>query len=181
MIKNLFILLWVLLGCSLEMSPQQPSTYAVFALVNYNQDKIDLIHQGMNDALEYFEFDTLEEEAKKNPDPQSFLDLILWRYHRVMSKLNFASARVALENADILSNAQVGNDVEPIVMEQGIAKYTDMTNFFIDNALIYEEQYEKEFGGLLIIYGELLSLLIQLDNDFLSNYGVSPEPPFILE
>lgn len=155
-----------------ELTAQQISVEDFFAVLSENQYQIDLIRQGVTDAYEYFELDNLEYIASESPDPQAYLDYILARYNRVASRLNNSGAFWAQENVDHIRRYQGNVDLSPEVISEGIAKFSDMRDFFLDYGRQQDAEYHRLWDIHTSRYGEMGKEFFEDDNEFLKLYDV---------
>lgn len=143
-----------------------------FAVIKEQQSKIDLIRQGVTDAYQYFDLDNASLYAANTNDPDAYLDYILARYYRMVSKMNYAAAEIASEVADFIVEHKNDGVLSPQVISEGIAKYRDMTQFFLEFANQQDADYKKSWQRYSLKYGEQGIEIFSSDNYFLSQYGI---------
>ena len=144
----------------------------IFAEISYHQDRIDRIREGVADAQNYFNMDELEALAYETSDPQGWLDYMLARYYRTVSKLNYAGAEIADEVSAFLYAHKDDGALSPVVIDEGIAKYAAMSEFFIEFANEQYQEYIRLWDTHTSKYGDIGRDAFQDDNDFLLRYGV---------
>lgn len=168
------IMLTVLAVLPSGLSAQQISLDNFWAVINAGQSEIDLLRQGISDAYEdYFEVDNLERIAYESPDPQAFLDYSLARYNRMISYMNDAAAWKASEIADYIRECKGKVNLSPQVMQEGIAKYTDMKDFFLEYARQCYSQYEELWNKYSAKYGDIGTENFRYDDEYMKRYGVT--------
>ena len=174
-LRPIILLLLALLAGSPPAKADKLYADEIFAILQEKQNRIDYIRQGISEAWQYLDLDNVKEYAQYDDFPQRFLDLQLARFNRIMSKMNFAAAAIADDAAKLLIDHQSDGTLSPIVMEEGIAKYTSMRDFFEEYAnntvtefceLWYRYHPANEFpANDLYIFDD--------DNLFMMYYGVS--------
>lgn len=171
--KRLIFILTVLMILPSGLSAQQISIEDFWGNINAGQGKIDLLRQGISDAYNsYFEIDNLESVAYESPDPQAYLDYSLARYFRMISYMNDAAAWQADEVADYIKECNGRVHLSPQVVREGIAKYTDMRDFFLENARQNYSQYEQLWKRYSAKYGNIGTENFRYDDEFMKRYGV---------
>ena len=168
----LMMVLMALTVFPLGLSAQRMTADQILSVVNQKQQKIDNIRQGMDDAWVYFDLDNAEANAGQTSDYQAYMDFILARYYRVQSQLNFASAEIAAEIATFLRAHANDRVLSAEVMDQGIAKYTDMHGFFSEYGNKYNGDFWRRWRSFSSKYGNEGARYFVDDNVFMRRYGV---------
>ena len=154
------------------MSAQQISTEDFWETINFGQAQIDLLRQGESDAYySYFEVDDLERSAYESPDPQAWIDYYLARYYRMISYMNYNAAWKAEEIANYIKECKGRVNLSSLVIQEGIAKYTDMRDFFLKYARQYYSEYERLWDRYSDKYGNIGKEFFEYDNEFMKRYG----------
>ncbi len=143
-----------------------------FAVVQEKQARIDLIRQGVQDIGEYLDFDNTEAIAYQTDDPQGYIDFAVARFSRMMSVMNYAAADIAAEVVAFIRQHQDDGVISPTVIEEGIAKYTDMSEFFLKYATKAEKDFAENWKKHFSRYGNSGNEFIDQDNAFMLLYGV---------
>lgn len=164
----LMMVLMALTAFPLGLSAQRMTADQILSVVNQKQQKIDNIRQGMDDAWVYFDLDNAEANAGQTSDYQAYMDFILARYYRVQSQLNFASAEIA---TFLRAHANDGA-LSAEVINQGIAKYTDMHGFFSEYGNKYNGDFWRRWRSFSSKYGNEDARYFVDDNAYMRRYGV---------
>ena len=168
------IILTVLTLLPSGLSAQQVSIESFWSNINEGQGKIDLLRQGMADAYNnYFEIDNLESIAYECPDPQAYIDYSLARYYRMISYMNDTAAWIADDIADYIRGCNGRVNLSSQVIQEGIAKYTDMRDFFLENARQNYSQYEKLWDKYSAKYGNMGTENFRYDDEYMKRYGTT--------
>lgn len=168
----LMMVLMALTVFPLGLSAQRMTADQIFYVVNQKQQKIDNIRQGMDDAWDYFDLDNAEVNARQTYDYQAYMDFIGARYKRVLSQLNFAAAEIAAEIATFLRAHASDGVLDAEVINQGIAKYTDMHGFFSEYGNKYNGDFWRRWRSFSSKYGNEGARYFVDDNAFMRRYGV---------
>lgn len=167
------IILAVLTFLTSGLSAQQISTEDFWETINSKQSEIDLLRQGMSDAYNnYFEVDNLENDAIESPDPQAYIDYSLARYYRMLSYMNDTAAWIADNTADYICECNEKVNLNSQVINEGIDKYTDMRDFFLEYARQYYTQFEHLWSKYSAKYGNIGTENLRYDDEFMKRYGV---------
>lgn len=168
----LMMVLMALMVCPFELSAQRMTADQILSLVNEKQRKIDNIRQGIEDAWYYFDLDNAEATARQTSDYQAYIDFVLARYKRVQSHLNFAAAEIAAEIVEILRAHANDGVLSADVINQGIAKYTDMHGFYSEYGNKYMGDFQRLWRSFSSKYGNEGARYFQDDNAYMRRYGV---------
>lgn len=170
--KVIFILT-VLVILPSGLSAQQISVESFWRNINTSQGKIDLLRRGMFDVYNnYFDVDNLESIANESPDPQAYIDYSIARYYRMINRMNYTAAWQADDIADYIKESRRRVNLSPQVMQKGIAKYSDMRDFFLEYARQYYSQYEQLWDKYSAKYGKMGTENFNYDDEFMKRYGV---------
>lgn len=168
-----FLLLLSALVTSGGSWAQSISVEDFFAVVIGKQERIDELRNGVGDVWQYLEMDNIEGEAIASGDPESYIDFYLARYYRAASKLYFEAASVASKVADFIKTYHKDTNIPPKVIEEGIAKYENMTEFLVDcgneNLNEYLDYWKKFTDKYSSNIGEEA---FEYDDQFLTRYWV---------
>ena len=161
-----------LLVLPLGMSAQRITPEQLYSVVNQKQTRIDNIRQGVNDAYFYFDLDNAEATEYESGDYQAYIDFILARYNRTLSMMNYEAAKIAGEAASFIRSHHGDGTVSTDVTQAGIAKYTDMKEFFLKYAKEQNRKYLQFWQSYSAKHGNNGKELFQYDNEFMKRYGV---------
>lgn len=118
------------------------------------------------------EMDYVQEKANQSDNPQAVIDFLLLRWERNDSKIQLKMAEVANEAADMLSEYKNDSRVDQLVIDQGIAKYTDMSDFFIKRAKEQRASFTQHWNNYVLNYGSGDAYIFDQDDAELQQYGV---------
>lgn len=168
----LMMVLMALTVFPLGLSAQRMTADQFMAVIQEKQQKIDVIHDGIESAWYYYNLDHADSRARQTTDYQFDIDFILARYNRTISIMNYAAARIAGEIAEFMRQHRYDGLFSDDVMSQGIAKYIDMQSFFNEWGYKSEEKFRRYWGNFTAKYGDKGSAHFQEDNDYMLRYGV---------
>ncbi len=162
----------VLTVIPLGLSAQEITPEEFMSVIQEKQNRINLIRKGIKDARTYFELDNLEDIAYESPDPQAYLDFCLARFSRTLSLMNYAGAEIAQEIAEYIHTCPSDGTIDPVVIEEGYAKYSRMRDFFLEYADESFADYQRLWLRYSEKYGDNGIEMFLLDDAFMSRYGV---------
>lgn len=168
----LMMVLMALTVCPLGLSAQRMTADQFMAVIQEKQQKIDVIHDGIESAWYYYDMDNAETRARHTTNYEFDIDLVLARFNRTISIMNYAAARIAGEIAEFMRQHRYDGLFSDDVMSQGIAKYIDMQSFFNERGYKSEEKFRRYWGNFTAKYGDNGSTYFQDDNEYMRRYGV---------
>ncbi len=166
-----WILLLVLLAFPVVGSAQIMYADEFMAHVQEKQARIDLIRSGIQNVSLYLDLDNAEANALETSDPQDYIDFTAARFCRMLSIMNYAAADVAGDVAEFITLHRDDGVISPIVIEEGIAKYSEMRDFLLQYANQTHADFIENWEKHYIRYGDLGTELLIEDNDFMRLYG----------
>lgn len=115
-----------------------------------------------------------EAQASYSQNPQRTIDFILIRYERNDSQIQLALAEKAQEAAQYLIEHRYDrHEIADIVLKQGIDKYNDMCDFYIQRAKDLRSSFTKHWNTYCSKYGSSDQSIFVQDDQELATYGVS--------
>lgn len=117
--------------------------------------------------------EAIKAAAQQTANPQQYIDFVVLRYARNNRKIQLAIVQATNEAIKNLS-AFIGNDeVDQVVLKEGISKYSDMSAFAHKFANELQEKFFEQFTSYLNNYGyDCESIFRQDDMDLLLGYEV---------
>ena len=119
--------------------------------------------------------DNIESAAYASGNPQAYVDLTLLRFYSILSTMNFDAANKAEEVASFISNYPNNGVISRQVIDEGVAKYTDMRDFFLEYANQQQNEFNSVFEAFCQTYGFPDQEVFNNDNLFMEQYGVNVE------
>lgn len=171
-LKNYWVLFLLLIAIPGVSRAQMMYADEFFAYVQEQQGRIDLIHAGMQDVSRYLDLDNAEANALETSDPQDYIDFTVARFNRMMSIMNYEIADIAGQIAAFITLHKDDGVISPQVINEGIAKYTDMSNFSLEYATQTQADFERDWEKHFSKYGNRDFFIICEDNDFMRLYGI---------
>ena len=168
----LMMVLMALTVCPLGLSAQRMTADQFMAVIQEKQQKIDVIHDGIESAWYYYDMDNAETRARHTTNYEFDIDLVLARFNRTISIMNYAAARIAGEVAEFMRQHRYDGIFSDDVMSEGIAKYIDMQSFFNEWGYKSEEKFRRNWSNFTAKYGNNGSAYFQDDNAYMRRYGV---------
>lgn len=117
--------------------------------------------------------DAVEAAAQQTANPQQYIDFVVLRYERNNRKVQLAIVQAATEVVNNLS-AFIGKDeVDQVVLREGIAKYSSMAAFSHKVANELQDGFFNHFSAYLNQYGyDCESVFRSDDMDLLLEYEI---------
>lgn len=157
-------------------SEQQPKGY--WYEIKALEGEIEKLHALRQQISSSITEEDIEYIAESEPNAQQILEFLFIRQYRNLSKIDSQMAKIALKIKDIISRNQNDPDFEPIVFEQGIAKYTEMAEFCQEYASKEQKDFQKGWREYVELYGDEDKEIFKEDDKELAEYGVeSSERP----
>lgn len=116
----------------------------------------------------------VEIQASYSQDPQRTIDFILIRYERNDSQIQLTLAEKAQEAAQyLITHRYDKHGIADIVLKQGIDKYNDMCDFYVQRAKKLRSSFTTHWKTYCSKYGNADQSIFVQDDQELATYGVN--------